>query len=177
MRRCSSARFSVPRSFSWKMSSRRRRSFVHLEKSQAKVFTTAFPLCAHPTPRPALFGCLALSVMAITILGFHRRDRGLIVLVPWQGPRRRARSPQLTGTTKKSACVNRLTVGGAGKCEYNHDVRARSSFWPQEPYPKGGPTLSLSSCPPELPDLDSGMRLRAKHSARHVGCTLPQERG
>src|SRR5262252_5662979 len=26
----------------------------------------------------------------------------------------RSRSPQLTGTTKKSACVNRLTMGGAG---------------------------------------------------------------
>src|SRR5262249_32285580 len=35
------------------------------------------------------------------------------------------------------------------KCECNHDVRARSSFWPQEPYPKRGPpcVASLSSCP------------------------------
>jgi hypothetical protein len=60
-------------------------------------------------------------------------------LVPKPGGRTR----YLTGTTKKSACVNRLTVGGAGECEYNRDVRARSSFWPQEPYPKGGPPMRL----------------------------------
>src|SRR5262249_465824 len=48
LRRYSSCTFSVPRSFSWKMSSRRRRSLVHLEKSQAKVFTRPFLLNAHP---------------------------------------------------------------------------------------------------------------------------------
>src|SRR5262245_58019833 len=75
MRRYSSPAFSVLRSFSWKMSSRRRRSFVHLEKSQAKVFTAPFPpVPIHPLDHHYSIAWRC-SVMAITILGFFRKSR------------------------------------------------------------------------------------------------------
>src|SRR5262249_19787566 len=86
----SSSTFSVPRSFSWKMSSRRRRSLVHLEKSQPKVFTRP-PSSVPIHPSMSIIGLLGTVCDGHHDFGLFRKSRREHAEVPAQTGRTRSK--------------------------------------------------------------------------------------